>query len=543
MRKVFLISCMLVVAGFIHAQVPRLIADIDPQTRYIYSNPRNFINTSNSVFFNAWDGLHNPGLWQSDGASQTHLVVDMLSTNGAHIALGNKVVFGAGDGIIGAELYITDGYNTTLLKDIDPAGSSNPQNMYLVDNKIFFLARTVAEGLEWWVTDGTPAGTRLLKDINPGVGDAVMAYSPSYSWQNRFYFSASDDTHGLELWVSDGSTAGTHMVKDIMSYGQGLVGGSHPNQFIAYNNRLYFIAEDSLHGMELWSTDGTEANTGMVKDINPQGASFLYLFDCFEVLNNKLYFSADDGIHGTELWSTDGTEAGTKMVKDIYSGSIPSSPSHSVRYNGRIYFVANDSIHGAELWATDGTESGTVMIKDIHPGTASTLVSSSKIVYNGKLYFTADGTANGFQLWETDGSDAGTRPIVPPVINSSSSLELENNFAIANNTLFFGADYEHATIGMELYGLTTSPNSVTRPTTKLQSDIHVYPNPATDFLQMATPYEGTVTIYDALGKKINRQKTAVPLTLINLADYLPGTYMVLMNYNNGQRNSARFSKQ
>jgi len=37
-------------------------------------------------------------------------------------------------------------------------------------------------------------------------------------------------------------------------------------------------------------------------------------------LNGKLYFNANDGVHGRELWATDGTEAGTQLVKDISPG-------------------------------------------------------------------------------------------------------------------------------------------------------------------------------------------------------------------------------
>jgi ELWxxDGT repeat protein len=34
----------------------------------------------------------------------------------------------------------------------------------------------------------------------------------------------------------------------------------------------FFLANDGVHGMELWKTDGTPGGTAMVKDINP-GAS------------------------------------------------------------------------------------------------------------------------------------------------------------------------------------------------------------------------------------------------------------------------------
>jgi len=40
-----------------------------------------------------------------------------------------------------------------------------------------------------------------------------------------------------------------------------------------------------------------------------------------------LYFKAEDSVSGDELWKTDGTEAGTVLVKDICQPNCSSSPS------------------------------------------------------------------------------------------------------------------------------------------------------------------------------------------------------------------------
>ena len=73
----------------------------------------------------------------------------------------------------------------------------------------------------------------------------------------------------------------------------------------------------------------------------------------------------DDSIHGNELWKTDGTEEGTTMVKDIRDGSDSSNPYGFTEFNGELYFVADDGVHGFELWKTDGTGIGTILVADI----------------------------------------------------------------------------------------------------------------------------------------------------------------------------------
>src|SRR5262245_5006320 len=37
-------------------------------------------------------------------------------------------------------------------------------------------------------------------------------------------------------------------------------------------------------------------------------------------IGDMTYFGADDGVHGLQLWKTNGTAAGTAMVKDIPAG-------------------------------------------------------------------------------------------------------------------------------------------------------------------------------------------------------------------------------
>src|SRR5207249_3127339 len=134
-----------------------------------------------------------------------------------------KVVFSATDGSHGYELWVTDGTaaGTSMVLDINTSGNSSPRYMTSLGNgKAVFSATdgSANHGYELWVTDGTGAGTSMVLNINSG---SLSSYPQDITrfGTGKALFTATDGTlagqHGFELWVTDGTGAGTSMVKDI----------------------------------------------------------------------------------------------------------------------------------------------------------------------------------------------------------------------------------------------------------------------------------------------------------------------------------------
>jgi len=350
------------------------------------------------------------------------------------VPFGGLTAFVAEDKVAGRELWVTDGTatGTRLLKDVNPGkASSDPAELTVVGSTLYFAADNGVDGRELWKSDGTPAGTVLVKDIRPGK-------EMVYDWQvnkevernawsepqglmefgGKVFFTANDGVHGFGLWASDGTAVGTALVKDIdpESTSEGYADSGVPAFVVG--GRLVVRGVDSI-----WTSDGTEAGTVKLADVTLStdwGAGGNKVSHAR--LGDKVVFGGYDG-SGSQPWITDGTVQGTMLVADITSAVSGASdiwrePLESfITAGGIVYFRADDGGHGMELWRTDGTAAGTTMVKDIATGTSKgwddqprpeSSYPSDIVPFAGGILFTANDGVNGNELWKSDGTAAGT---------------------------------------------------------------------------------------------------------------------------------------
>lgn len=401
-----------------------------------------------NLLFSAYRFGQGQELFRSDGTpAGTDIVVDLYGGGFSALpeeltVIGSSCYFAAKKGPWGRELWKTDGSAITLVKDIQPGSSdSDPEDFVVVGSEVMFSADDGVHGRELWRTDGTTAGTALVADITVGSAGTVFDYfdigNIGVALGSSLVFPAAvaNGTGQQEPWVSDGTAAGTTLLRDIYpgSFGSG------PGSLVAYQGAVYFRARDAVVGRELWVTDGTSAGTTLALDLaGPRPASSQIRE--LTALGDKVVFSAEDGVNGVEPWVSDGSSAGTSLLLDLSVGG-DSTPREFTELNGRLYFTAEGSL-GRELYTTDGTSAGTSLVKDIYAGAFGS-GAQWLTVWNGEIYFAAQAVASPRGLWKTDGTAAGTVLIAPMTILGSGGppiMALANRLLILANRDLYTSD-------------------------------------------------------------------------------------------------------
>ncbi len=413
MKRLLLLTVTTFCFSNLHAQVTQLIANQNMQMKTV-------LNQTKTIFASGVDST----LWITDGTvAGTFQLSDTIKTTDSNGGLLNgKYVFTAISPNCGEEIFITDGTKagTKIILDINPGieGSiaSNSTTSQIINGYVYFPAVTAKYGCELWRTDGTPANTTMVKDINPGTADGITRDGSFdfYLLNGYLYFPATTSGAGYELWRSDGTAANTTLVMDINPGAAGSQPDVTESDKIIFKGNLYFAAVTATEGCELWRTNGT--TTSIVRDINAGALSGIDSTNfSITIIGSNLVFNAMNATYGNEFWySTDGTSANTNILKDITTGAgsskLPANFSDTTATVNKLFLFSVTSALGttAEIWRTDGTPAGTIpLVTNIATGTLASNYNTNFYTFKNRAYFLInDNIHTNIALWSSDGTDA-----------------------------------------------------------------------------------------------------------------------------------------
>jgi ELWxxDGT repeat protein len=374
----------------------RLLVDINPGTGS--SSPAGVFVYTNRVLFSATDGVNGRELWTTDAtAAGTRMLFDIApgsasSTPLQFVVLNGTLYFAAAN-----RLWKTDGTESGTVR----AANVLMRNPKVLGSQILFEGSSNGADYELWVSDGTEAGTRMLVDVWPGARGGLTMFSLAGFTVvgNRAIFLATHPDHGRELWVTDGTAAGTRLLRDFVPGPRGALEGTGNFPITAYRDRAYFaVADDDQSGADVWVSDGTEAGTTLFLEL-PASSS---LGSLMTVFRDQLLFAVST-VGSLRLWRSDGTSAGTRPIG-------PAGSYHSaLRVIGdKAYFAGSSPLAGTEPWITDGTDEGTRMIANLATDVAPSSSPNTMVAAANLLFFHASGGVSGNATWRSDGTAEGT---------------------------------------------------------------------------------------------------------------------------------------
>jgi ELWxxDGT repeat protein len=329
-------------------------------------------------------------------------------------------------------LWRTDGTHagTYIVKPFGYAVSSMPSYMTDLNGTLYFESTDNMYYHTLWKSNGT-------SETTVEVADELWQANNITNINGTLYFGGS---HYLreELWKSDGTTAGTMLVKNIAS-DEWEPSSSYPHYFTAFNNKVFFNASDEWSHTYLYQTDGTLEGTSAFEPTDYTNA----YGDPYQltVVGNKLFFTAATG-YGNELLVTDGLSL-PKVVKDIKINYEGSYPIHLTPFKGILYFQADNRGNGYELYRSDGTAAGTYIVKDIRQYDLGTkdvtapIDMGNMVATSEALYFTAIRGNGKNALWKSNGIASGTLPL-----KEFAGMPTSHILAAEGNTIIYALSYE-----------------------------------------------------------------------------------------------------
>lgn len=273
-----------------------------------------------------------------------------------------------------------------------------------------------------YVVVGDPAAQRRLVAVTP-KGEATVL-SDHYGGQavvsgSSLYFLARDDDHGLEPWVTDGTPAGTKLVADTVPGA-----ASVPD-----DTRL--IGDDRLVVAEIpVGPPSGEPRTERVLRLTPDAATPITTPDGRPFTTLETFTTAGSTTYLEEGHPDQQFTPGT--THRVVGAGATLGPAHALRAEGTPFGTGGALFYGRALppgglgeivrWSGEGEPAVLAKVErepefrgQSHPPAMQFSAAS------GLVWFSA--YQDGFRrLWRSDGTSQGTFPIIPAVRKTEITL-------------------------------------------------------------------------------------------------------------------------
>lgn len=227
---------------------------------------------NDTLFFTWRTSSNGEELWTTDGTpAGTQLFANIAPESSGYTygswptnfhVLGDAMLFFSYENGTGMykSLFKTDGTEagTELVSKVDLGVLT--ESMVQMNGKYYFPGRTHSENqYSLWSTDGTSGGTQRISTVRPENSEFDKRMTVVGS---KVIFPATDGINGWEPWVSDGTAAGTFLLKDLNVGSNGFTSGG--GKFTVRNGKAYFVGAESDENFHLFETDGTTAGTQII---------------------------------------------------------------------------------------------------------------------------------------------------------------------------------------------------------------------------------------------------------------------------------------
>jgi ELWxxDGT repeat protein len=441
----------------------------------------------------------------------------------------NKLYFYAVDSIKGYQLWHFESEQTFFDFDLNYAGKPGyATSMTVLNNKLYFVADR-GLGVELYSYDGIHEPV-LVKDIASGLESSDPIYLNVLN--NKLYFIAHDnfdDQHGDQIWSHDPVTGITKQ-ETFALCGWTVNSSCDFDELTLFRNRLFFRASTNT-GYQLYAYDAVESRILLVNDTASPDNSDYPSGLC--VLDDKLFFSANTSQYGTELYKYNGTTTPERLTDIIpgkrsgvlYNVNYHSRNANKVFFNGEVYFIGVDTqIPLNTILCSYNTLDGTsTPVLSAKGGYQHISIITELVVYNNSLFFSTrddSSLSNDYELWKYDGINP---PSLVKDINPGPESSYPSYFKVWNNSLFFTA-YNQNGAEAVLYKMTD-----TTIKTSFNQYFVLHPNPARNIcyldVSLNEPGSFAVLVDDMLGRQVYRSgklnyasgTVTVPIDVSNLS--------------------------